>query len=258
MTTPPGGPALLRDPARAGVAEAAVPFVKSGMSIGLGSGRAVWALIELLSRRAWDPPLAVVTASSTTERLARSAGFELFELDGKRTIEVVIDGADEIDDALDLIKGQGAALLREKLLVVDAERFVVIAEASKRVRRLGETQTLPIEVVRFGWPATNRRLGDLLPKLVLRTHSDGTPVVTDEGNLLLDATLPADCDLPALAAAIVRTVGVIEHGLFLGMSDDVLLGAPDGRVEHHTNESARAPRHQPQPPWSRGSAPIAD
>lgn len=223
--------ALLADPARAAVAAAAVDQVEPGMVLGLGSGRALWALIELLGQRQWDPGLRVATASPATETRARAAGFDVVALDGQIRLDLVLDGADEVDGQCNLLKGHGAALLREKLLAVDGRRFVAIAEASKRVSRLGEQRTLPIEVVRFAWGATRRRLLDLLPAVTLLTLDDGSPLVTTEGHYLLHAELPPADDLEALAEDIVATVGVVEHGLFLGMADEVLLGAPDGRVE---------------------------
>jgi ribose 5-phosphate isomerase A len=145
---------------------------------------------------------------------------------------VVLDGADEVDPDLGLIKGGGAALLREKIVVSAAERFCVVAEAKKKVGRLGETRGLPVEVVRFGWRDTRRRLLALLPDAELRTSEDeGGPVITDEGHYLLDCPLPGEGDLEQLATAIKATVGVVEHGLFLGLASEVILGEPDGGVE---------------------------
>jgi ribose 5-phosphate isomerase A len=120
-------------------------------------------------------------------------------------------------------------MLREKLVACAAERFVVTAEENKRVRRLGETRPLPVEVVRFGWASTRERLLDLVPDAQLRTE-DGIPVVTDEGNYIVDCELPRDGDLRALGDAVKLTVGVIEHGLFLDIADLVVLGTADGQV----------------------------
>ena len=200
------------------------------MTIGLGSGRAVWTLVEAIAER-WPegPPLRAAVASAETEAAVRQAGIELVEPDSG--LELVIDGADEIDPALGLLKGGGGALLREKLLVVAAERFLVLAQASKRVERLGRTHALPVEVVRFAWHMTQRRLLELVPSAEPRLDAGGRPLVTEEGNVLLDCPLPADGDIAALAAAIKSVVGVVEHGLFLGMADVALLGHPDGRVE---------------------------
>ena len=228
--------ALLDDPARAAVARAAVERVEPGMTLGLGSGRALWAALDVLGQRPWRRELRVATASSTTEERARALGLQIVQLDGTVRLDLVIDGADEVDGELNLLKGHGAALLREKLIVVNARRFVVIAEASKLVEHLGEQQTLPIEVVRFAWPDTRDRLLDLFNEVTLRVD-DRSPRITDEGHYLLHATMPSDPDLPALATAVACTVGVVEHGLFLGMADEVLLGSPDGRVDVRQRQS---------------------
>jgi ribose 5-phosphate isomerase A len=217
--------------ARLAAAAAAVERVEPGMTIGLGSGRAVWALMDGLAER-WPegPPLRVAVASSRTEELAREKGIELVELDGSIRLDVAIDGADEVDPELGLLKGGGAALLREKIVVEAAERFLVVAEERKRVERLGSTCPLPVEVVRFGWADTRRRVLGLLPSADLRGGDDG-PLVTDEGNHLLDCAIPPEGDLGELADALKRLTGVVEHGLFLGVADTVLLGRPDGGVE---------------------------
>jgi ribose 5-phosphate isomerase A len=222
---------LLDDPARAAVVESAASRLKPGMTLGLGSGRAVWALIEALGTRWAGQPTRVVVASSTTEARASEAGFEVVSLDGAVTLDVVVDGADQVDPELNLIKGHGAALLREKLVVAAAKRFLVVAERAKLVDRLGEGTLLPVEVVRFAWPETRRRLLGIVPEAILRHGPDGDPLVTDEGHHILDCAVPAGHDLMDLAAAIKATLGVVEHGLFLGMADEVLLGSPDGRVQ---------------------------
>src|SRR4051794_9866404 len=190
------------------------------MTIGLGSGRAVWATLDLLH----DRGIRAAAASSRTEELLREAGIEVVELDGTTRLALAIDGADEVDPQLGLIKGGGAALLREKLLVCAAERFVVVAESSKRVERLGETRGLPVEVVRFAWSDTRRRLLEVVPAAELRVEDSGAPVVTDEGHYLLDVDIPPSGDLEEFAAELKATVGVVEHGLFLGMADVALLG----------------------------------
>jgi ribose 5-phosphate isomerase A len=214
-------------PARAAAAAAAAELVEPGMTIGLGSGRAVWAVLDLVRGR----DIRAAEASSRTEELLREAGIEVVEPDGSFTLALAIDGADEVDPDLGLIKGGGAALLREKLLVSAAERFVVVAEASKKVARLGETRGLPVEVVRFAWADTRRRLLEVVPSAELRTGDDGAPVVTDEGHYLLDVEIPKSGDLEELAAELKAQVGVVEHGLFLGMADLALLGNDDGSVQ---------------------------
>jgi ribose 5-phosphate isomerase A len=219
------------DPAREAAARAAVERLEEGMTIGLGSGRAVWRAIELIGERwAGAPPFRAAFASDRTQELAAAAGIEAVELDGTVRLDVAIDGADEIDPQLGLIKGGGAALLREKIVVIAARRFLVVAEAGKRVTRLGERFKLPVEVVRFGWRDTRKRLLELLPSAELRLDGD-SPRVTDENHYLLDCDLPRERDLLKLGQSIKTTVGVVEHGLFIGLATEALLGTPQGAVE---------------------------
>src|SRR6266508_219021 len=222
---------VLDDPSRAAAVAGALERVEPGMTLGLGSGRAVLGRVE--AGAATGPgraPLRAVAAYSATETIARAAGLEVLGLDDDVTLDRAFDGADEVGQSLGLVKGGGGALLREKLVLAAARRVTILAEAHKRVRRLGETRPLPVEVVRFAWPATRRRLLDLVPEAVRRLGSGGLPVVTDEGHYLLDCKVP-EGDPRALAAALKATLGVVEHGLFLDHADEVLLGHPDGSVE---------------------------
>jgi ribose 5-phosphate isomerase A len=216
--------------ARAAAVTMALDMIEPGQTLGLGSGRSVWLLLDFIARK-WPhgPPVRAAFASEVTRERAHRIGIESIDLDGKTRLDLAIDGADEVDDRLGLLKGGGAAMLREKLVACAAERFVVTAEENKRVKRLGETRPLPVEVVRFGWASTRERLLDLVPDARLRTK-DGIPVVTDEGNYIVDCALPVDGDLRALGDAVKLTVGVIEHGLFLDMADLVLLGTAEGQV----------------------------
>ena len=215
--------------ARTAAAAAAVELVEPGMTIGLGSGRATWKVLELLAAR--GEPVRTAVASAHTEALAREAGFELVELDGTVELDLALDGADEVDPSLGLIKGGGGALLREKVLISAARRFVVVAEASKKVTRLGEGFRLPVEVAQFGWRDTRRRLATLLPDAEQRLREDGGAYLTDEGHYILDCGLPAVDDIGACAAAIKQVPGVMEHGLFIGFAERALLGHEDGSVE---------------------------
>jgi ribose 5-phosphate isomerase A len=199
------------------------------MTIGLGSGRAVWKVVELLRER--GEPVRAATASTRTEELAREAGFELVELDGSTELDLALDGADEVDAELGLIKGGGGALLREKIMISAAARFVVVAEATKRVEHLGERFRLPVEVVRFAWRDTRRRLGALLPDAQQRLRDDAEAYVTDEGHFILDCALLPSRDLAELARAVKLVPGVVEHGLFIGMAERALLGNADGSVD---------------------------
>lgn len=200
--------------------------------IGLGSGRAVRATIEALSERLGDAAAAVtaVCASAETERRAQRAGIVVMPLMAGIEPGLAIDGADELTAALDLLKGGGGAMLRERLVVAAAPRFVVVAETGKLVGRLGSTRRLPVEVVRFGAQATAARVATLLEDPQLRLEDDGNPFITDEGHLVLDGAIPVHADLPQLATELLLTPGVVDHGLFLGLAQRAFLGAPDGTV----------------------------
>lgn len=224
-------PAGEPSPAREAASAAALELIEPGMALGLGSGRAVWRVVERIGER-WPegPPLRAVVASEITRARAGEAGIEVVDLDGSVALDLAIDGADEIDPELRLIKGGGGALLREKIVVAAAERFAVVAETGKRVDRLGESFRLPVEVARFGWRDTRRRLADLFPAAVLRTAGDSA-FLTDEGHHILDCAIPRDGDPDELAAALRGVPGVLEHGLFIGMADEAILGTPDGELE---------------------------
>jgi len=216
--------------AREAAAAAAVELAEPGMTIGLGSGRAVWAVTRRL-----PAGTRAVVASELTREVAVEAGLEILALDGSFELDLALDGADEIDGWLGLIKGGGGALLREKIVISAARRFVVVAEASKKVERLGHGFPLPVEVVRFAWKDTRRRLSSLLPEAKLRLALDRTePYLTDEGHYILDAPIPPSTDpagLAELATHLREVPGVVDHGLFLDMADMALLGHPDGSVE---------------------------
>ena len=163
----------------------------------------------------------------------RAAGIELVSLDDAHSLDLAIDGADEIDAQLGLIKGGGGALLREKLVVVSRRAASSWwRRPTSSVSRLGETRGVPVEVVRFGWRCTTGapagRPGGLPPTCACSTTA--TQFITDEGHLILDCAVPPEGDLDDFAATLKAQTGVVEHGLFLGMTSEVLLGAPDGTL----------------------------
>lgn len=220
------------DRARLAAARAAVELLDEGMTIGLGSGRAVWTVVELIAAR-WPhgAPLRGVVACARTAELARKAGIELIDLDGRSEIELLIDGADEFDRELRLLKGGGGALLREKILAAASARFVAVAEAAKQVDRLGERARLPVEVVTFGWRATALGLEAWLDRPQLREDGTGRPFMTDEGHFILDCVIPPDVEVERLGAQIASLPGVVEHGLFIGLAGALIAGSPDGSAD---------------------------
>jgi ribose 5-phosphate isomerase A len=216
------------DGMRRAVAERAAALVEPGMKVGLGTGRTAALVVRAIAERTRD--VVGVATSEATAKLAGELGLPLASLDEVRRLDLCIDGADEFDPALDLIKGLGGALLREKLVAQAAARFVVIVDEQKRVARLGEKAPLPVEVVPFGWTHTRDRLAALGLDPTLRTR-DGAPVVTDGNHYLLDCRWLLSIDPHLLALEIKATTGVVEHGLFLGLADTVLVGTPAGVEE---------------------------
>ena len=213
--------------------EAAAAHVEAGMVVGLGTGStAAWFVKALAARNL--PDLRCVPTSERTADLARELGLTLSTLEDTPRIDLTVDGADEIGPGLALIKGGGAALLREKLVWEASRRCVVIADAEKRVASLGKFP-LPIEVVAFGHETTALRICDALaecdlgiaPRLRLK---DGAPVKTDGGNLIYDAACGRIEDPAQLADALKSVTGVVDHGLFLDLADMALVGTPDGVV----------------------------
>jgi ribose 5-phosphate isomerase A len=215
------------DELKAQAAEHALRLVRPGMVLGLGTGSTARHFIAGVGRLvAAGTPLAGVPTSAASAEQARALGIELLdELPGP--IDLAVDGADEVDARLDLVKGRGGALFREKVVAAAARRFVVICEESKLVERLG-VGVLPVEVSPFLWRETARRLAALGAGWQLR-GGEAAPFFTDNGNLVLDLTLPGGIpDPPALAARIRAVVGVVEHGLFLGLASAAILAGPGG------------------------------
>lgn len=211
-------------------ARASLRFVEPGMVVGLGTGSTSAHVVRLLGERV-RAGLAVtaVPTSEATRALAEHEGIPLVALDDVAAVDVTIDGADEIDPALDVVKGGGAALLHEKIVWAASRRCVVIADAGKRVARLG-TVPLPVEVIPLGWRHVARRL-EALGARVARREVHGLAHATEEGNYILDGRFPAIDDAAALGRAIRAITGVVEHGLFVGMASVAVIGdGDDARV----------------------------
>jgi ribose 5-phosphate isomerase A len=210
--------------------QAAAELVESGMTVGMGTGSTAVFFVEALAARGLK--IRAASTSEATAALARRRGIEVVDLDEAGRIDLTVDGADQIGPGLALIKGGGAALLREKLVWEASDRRVTIADASKLEGPFGRFP-LPIEVVTFGHRTTAARIDAALARqgldvqAQLRTR-DGAPVVTDGGNLIYDASCGRLNDPAALAVALKSLTGVVEHGLFLGLAERALIGTDAG------------------------------
>jgi ribose 5-phosphate isomerase A len=209
----------------------AAGLVRDGMTVGLGSGTTAEIAVEILGRRRHDGlRFTGVPTSERTAELAQSYGIPLRTLDEASRLDITIDGADEVDPGLNLIKGHGGALLREKLVGEATDFYVIVVDASKLVSRLGEHSPVPVEVVSFAWQLTADRLAALGIQPRLRGGND--PYITDGQNYILDCDVVGRGDGYAeLATAIKLQTGVVEHGLFLGMADEVAVGDDMGELK---------------------------
>jgi ribose 5-phosphate isomerase A len=210
---------------------AACDFVKSGMKVGLGTGSTVKYTILELGRRIREEHLEIegIPTSDATEIISIEQGIPLLSWDECTGLDIVIDGADEFDQNLNLIKGGGGALLREKIVAESSGGMVVVADASKQVDVLGAFP-LPIEVNPYGWEQTRRRIQKIYDGDVLvRENTPGSPFFTDNGNLILDGHFGPIIDEPQdLELALKKIAGVVEVGLFNNMADIVVLADPNG------------------------------
>jgi ribose 5-phosphate isomerase A len=215
--------------------EAAAALVQDGQTVGLGTGSTANAMIDALGRRvAAGLTIKAVVTSSQTEERANLNGIPVISLDDVDQLDIGIDGADEIDPDLTLIKGRGGALLYEKLVAVRCSRFVVVGTTEKIVTNLGLRLPLPIEVIPYGWSHTAGRVASLGLIPTLRRHESGDPVVTDAGNVLLDCATHHITDPSTLGAAIKGLIGVVDHGLFVGLTTDGLVIDETGSIRRLT------------------------
>lgn len=220
-----------RDALKKTAAIHAVKFIEPGMVVGLGTGStAIHAVREIARRHAAGelPGIQAFATSSQIASVARGSGIPLFDDSGPASIDVTIDGADEVDPALNLIKGGGGALFHEKIVAQATARQIIVVDGAKMSPRLGTLHALPVEVVPFGCESQRRFLEDLGGRPVLRTGENGTPFVTDEGNWIYDCAFGPIADPEELAAELRARTGIVEHGLFLGMTDELLIGTPQG------------------------------
>ncbi|MFO0760473.1 MAG: ribose-5-phosphate isomerase RpiA [Byssovorax sp.] len=222
MTTPSSGPDP-KDLER--VAQAALRLVADGMTLGLGTGRAAEAFIEALGTRARGGlRVRGVPTSNRSDALARRLNIEVVSLQEIDRLDIAFDGADEVTPDLQLTKGLGGALLRERVVAHEAERFVVLVTPEKLVDKLGTRTPIPIEVVPFAVPTVTRHFAKLGGKAAPRKKADGFPFITDNQNWILDTDFGPIDDPVALDAAVRKIPGVVDTGIFLGMADVVLVG----------------------------------
>ena len=219
-----------RDALKRAAAVRAVAEVENGMVIGLGSGStAAFAVAALAERVAAGLRVTAIPTSESTAALAWRLGVPLTGFAEHRRLDLAIDGADQVErGTLNLVKGLGGALLREKIVAAASARFLVIVDDGKLVDRLGTRTALPVEIARFGWPVVLDRLAALggAPRL----RQAGEPYVTDNGNFIADCAFAAIADAGALEARLAAIPGVVESGLFVGLASAVFVGRPD-RVE---------------------------
>ncbi|MEY1556112.1 ribose-5-phosphate isomerase RpiA [Yoonia sp. R2331] len=226
------------DKAKFVAAKRATEFVESGMKVGLGTGSTAAWLVRCLGELVRDEGLRIkgVPTSSRTAQLARDVGIEVISLDEAKWLDITVDGADEYDGDLNLIKGGGGALLQEKIVATASDQMVVIADISKKVDTLGAFP-LPVEVIPFGWQTSKTLIEEMLTGMdvlgnsaSLRMNGDA-PFVTDEGNHILDLHLNRIGNARQLSLVLNQVPGVVENGLFIDICDAVVIGYGDGRVE---------------------------
>lgn len=226
------------DKAKFVCAKHAAGLVESGMRVGLGTGSTAAWLVKCLGEMVRDEGLRIqgVPTSTRTAELARNVGIDVISLDEAKWLDLTIDGADEFDGELNLIKGGGGALLQEKIVATASDRMVVITDASKEVETLGAFP-LPLEVIPFGWQTTKALVEEMLDSLDVmgRTTSlrmnGAAPLFTDEGNHILDLHLNRIGNVRQLAMVLNQIPGVVENGLFVDICDTVVVGYGDGRVQ---------------------------
>ena len=211
-------------------AESAAAQVSDGMIVGLGSGSTAALAVQALGRRVQEGlRITGIPTSERTAALARALTIPLSTLEEHSKIDVTIDGADEVEaGSLNLIKGHGGALLREKIVAEASERLVIVVDQTKMVDRLGAHESVPVEVIPFGWQTAARRLGDLGANALLRKEPGGEPFRSDGGHYILDCAFGPIASAELLASELDHIVGVVEHGLFIGLTSEVRVGGDSG------------------------------
>jgi ribose 5-phosphate isomerase A len=220
-------------------AQHAVQYVQSGMRVGLGTGStAIFAIRRIggmLKAGVLRDIVAFATSKATAEEAIR-LGIPLMPDELPEDLDVTIDGADEVDPDVNLIKGGGGALLREKIVAQVSRREIIVVDETKRSPRLGTHWPVPVEVLPFGWLAQARYIESLGAKYTVRASRDGTQFVTDSGNMILDCNFGPIGDARQLAAALSSRAGIVEHGLFIGLATDLIVAGAGG-VQHRTRKA---------------------
>lgn len=229
-------------------AERAVELVEPGMVVGLGSGStALFAVrrIGALLRAGTLADIVGVPTSAAVGAEARRLGIPLLHDDLPRELDLTIDGADEVDDGMDLIKGGGGALLREKIVAQASRRLVIVVDESKLSPVLGTRRAVPVEVLAFGWRSQVRYLQAVLPgaAVSLRLAADGLPITTDQGNYIVDCAAGPIERPEELAIRLATHAGLVEHGLFLGLATDLVMGGRAGIVQRRRPPAQGSPNH---------------
>jgi ribose 5-phosphate isomerase A len=218
----------------------AVQFVQPGMIVGLGTGstsiHAVRGIASLLRQGGLRDIVGYATSWAVWQEAVR-LGIPMLTEDMPRAIDLTIDGADEIDPGLNLIKGGGGALLREKIVAQASSRVIIVADDAKLSDRLGSHQALPVEVLPFGWRSQARFLASLGAQVSVRRTSGGQDARTDQDNLILDCAFGAIADAAGLAGLLSARAGIVGHGLFLGLADDIIVAGPNG-IRHLRRDAA--------------------
>lgn len=215
-------------------AEYAVKYVQSGMTIGLGTGSTAIYATRRISELYHEGQLRQIVGFATSEAVWQEAvmlGIPMLTEDLPRQIDLTIDGADEVDPQLNLIKGGGGALLREKIVAQASLREIIIIDESKLSPRLGTHWPVPVEVLAYGWQSQASHLAFLGAEVTIRRTGDGSEFRTDQGNMILDARFGPIADLDGLARKLEARAGILEHGLFLNLADDVIVAGPSG-IKH--------------------------
>ena len=208
----------------------ALSQISDGMVVGIGSGSTIELLVPKLAEKLNHEQIDItgVCTSNKTAYIAKELGIRVVDVNDVEKIDVAIDGADEVDSNLNLIKGGGGALFREKVIDAMAEKFIVLVDESKCVSYLGETFNLPVEVDKFNWLLVSKKIAAYDNLQVIRRMVDDVPFITDNGNYILDVTLNSSIDPYAMHEFLIHLVGVLETGYFLDVTDQVIIGTQTG------------------------------